>query len=146
MITNTNLFRKRALIVLVSAPAALLPAQLASQTDDVLISIPAGQYNQASHSVLSGLRVYQRLPGFFLVGADRQAVNQLTRAGLDVSILDDQPWSGQYAVVGTHPGNKGFRSYDGLADKVLYTSPDFDIIKAPRSSFEQLMARGFNCY
>ena len=145
MITHTKLFRRRALIVLVSAAAALLPAQLASQTDDVLISIPAGQYNQASHSVLSGLRVYQRLPGFFLAGADRQAVRQLTKARLEVVILDDQPWTDHYAVVGTHPGYKGFRSYDGLVGKVLYASPDFDLVKAPRSSFEQLRARGFTC-
>ena len=46
----------------------LLPPTLKSQTDNALLRIPIDQYERASQCVISGLRVYHRLPGFLLVG------------------------------------------------------------------------------
>jgi hypothetical protein len=124
----------------------LLPASLFSQTGDVLLRISAESFAQAQRTVLTALRVYHRFPEFLLVGADCKSVTQLSRAGLNASIIDDQPWSESYAVVGTHPGNQNQRSYNGLGCKILYSSIDFDIIKAAPHVFEQLRTLGFTCF
>jgi hypothetical protein len=125
--------------------SAIFPLQLFSQTDEVLIRIPTDQYSRASRSVLTGLRGYHRFPDFLLVGADHKAFTQLSRSGLDVRIIDDRPWSESYAVVASHPGNRYQRTYSGLNCRVLYSSSDFDIIKAERQVFEKLRASGFTC-
>jgi hypothetical protein len=124
----------------------LFPALLCSQTDEVLLKVPVDQYARASQIVLSGLRVYLRLPDVLLVGADRKAMAQLSRANLTVSIVDDRPWSEPYAVVGTHPGNQNQRRYSGLHCRLLYASQEIDIIKASPGVFEQLRSMGFTCF
>jgi hypothetical protein len=141
--TMNSLIRKSLGIALFVS--AVFPFQLFSQTDEVLMRVPTDQYTEASRSVVSGLRVYHRFPDFLLVGAEQRAVSQLGKAKLTASILDDQPWSASYAVVSTHPGNQHPRTYSGIHCKVLYTSTDFDIIKASPQVFEQLRALGFTC-
>ncbi len=124
---------------------AILPLQLLAQADEVLILLQADQVVQARLQVLTGLRVYHRFPDFFLAGADYKAVAQLNRAGLAANIIDDHPWSESYAVVGTHPGNRNQRTYSGLHCRIMYASPDFDIIKAEAKVFDRLRALGFTC-
>lgn len=145
MIEHSSIGKHWGVGFLVLAALMLCPNSLFSQSDDVLLRIPTNQYTQASQIVLSGLRVYHRFPDFLLVGADYKAVAQLGRAKLTVNIVDDNPWSESYAVVGTHPGNRHQRTYSGLSCRILYTSDDFDIIKADRQVFEQLRALGFTC-
>jgi hypothetical protein len=124
----------------------LCPMSLRSQTDEVLLRISTEQYAQASRSVVSGLRAYHRFPEFLLVGAEQKAVTQMRKAGLTATVLDDRPWIAPYAVVGTHPGNLRSRTYSGINCRVLYTSQDFDIIKASPEVFEQLRSIGFTCF
>jgi hypothetical protein len=143
---RSALLHCRAFVLLAFCVMMLFPSILSSQTDDVLLKIPVDQYVRASQCVLSGLRVYHRLPDFLLAGADRKAVAQLGRAHLTVSILDDRPWSELYAVVGTHPSNQRTRTYSGINCRVLYTSDDLDVIKASPQVFEQLRSMGFTCF
>jgi len=122
-----------------------VPTNLFSQTDEVLLRIPTEQFTDASRTVLTSLRVYHRFPEFLLAGADFKALTQLNKAHLGASIIDDRPWTDSYGVVGTHPGNKQQRTYSGLNCRVLYSSPDFDIVKATLQVFEQLRGRGYTC-
>ena len=141
--STTNLFRL-ALYFLLAAPI-LLTEQLFSQTDDVLIRIPTDEYIQACRNISSRLRVYQRFPEFLLAGCDHKAFAQMRNERLDASILDETPWSESYAVVSTHPGYKGGRTYVGVNCRVLYNSTDFDLVKAESNVFGQLRAAGYIC-
>jgi hypothetical protein len=116
-----------------------------SQVDEVLLTIPTDRFEQARHTVLSSLRVYHRLPDFLLVGSAREVATQLNKKGLGIAILDDNPWSEAYAVVGNHPGNRRSRSYDRINCRILYTSSEYDIIKAPARVFQRLREQGFTC-
>ncbi|HET6272287.1 MAG TPA: M28 family peptidase [Bacteroidota bacterium] len=140
--SSINRLKPPAFIVLA---LILLSTNLFSQTDEVLLRIPTDQFSEASRTVLTSLRVYQRSPEFLLVGADFKALAQLNKAHLNASIIDDRPWSDSYAVVGTHPGNKHQRTYTGLSCRVLHSSPDFDIVKAAPQVFEQLRELGYTC-
>lgn len=140
--TITNLVGSLSLLLLA---IALLPVALFSQTDNMLLQIPTDQYVRACRSVTTGLRVYQRFPDFLLVGCDYQALAQMGKGALNVSILDDNPWSDSYAVVSAHPGNKRERTYDGVNCRILYGSADFDLIKADSRVFDQLRAAGYVC-
>ncbi len=126
--------------------SAILPLQVFSQMEEVLMRLPANQYAKANRTVISVLRVYHRFDDFLLVGADHKAFSQCSRAGLAVRIIDDRPWSKSYAVVGTHPGNQRERSYNGLDCRILFSSPDYDIIKAEPHVFERLRESGFTCF
>lgn len=118
---------------------------LLAQRDEVLMRIPANELVAARRLSLTEIRVYHRFPDFFLVGTDRKGSLRFAKAGLAAYVLDDQPWSEPYAVVAVHPGNNGERKYNGVNCRILFTSTDFDIIKAHPVVFQQLREAGLAC-
>ncbi len=145
MRTSSTIAKLVGSLSLLQLAFVLTPAALFAQTDDVLLQIPTDQYARACRSVTTGLRAYQRFPDFLLVGCDHRALAQMGKRGLNVSILDDNPWSDSYAVVSTHPGNKHQRTYAGVNCRILYSSPDFDLIKADSRVLHQLRNAGYVC-
>jgi hypothetical protein len=123
------------------AIAADAQAQLPPR-DDVLLLVPADQIEG-----VTGVRIYQRLPDAFVVGAEHHAAVRLQRRGLEPLTLDASPWTQGYVylVVEELPVAAGRGGFSGLPVRILHRRNDLMIVKTTPETAAALRERGFSC-
>lgn len=106
--------------------------------------IPIQKFDEASSLTPTGLNVYHRMPEHFLVGAHQKLLLQLQRAGVTVTVVDQQPWSESYAVVTSLQQSKLRNEYSWCGVRVLFSKDDYQLVKGSRESFEVLRSHGLD--
>lgn len=116
-----------------------------SSRDEVLITIPASDCIEANRIAPLPLRVYHRLGEAYLAGTTRNVLHALRKRRIEFAIVDDQPWSLSYGVVGLpHPGKRGIRLSD-ITEPVLLRGDDYLLVKCSPRVLEALREQGFVC-
>jgi hypothetical protein len=115
-----------------------------AQSDDILITIPSKAALEATHLAPNPIRFYHRLGDAYLAGTSRATFMQLHKHGMQVLIIDEQPWTSSYAVVALHPG-KPVGSLERLSVRVVYIGDDYRLVKGSAELFQQLRDQGFVC-
>ncbi len=123
----------------------VFPVLSNAQVDEVLVTIPSVSATEAVRVAPSPIHFYHRLEDGYLAGTSRITTSYLKKRGIDVVVVDDQPWSESYAIVAKpHPG-KADVSLDNLTGRVLLAGNDFRLVKGSESYFERLREQGFVC-
>lgn len=92
--------KRMILITLLSAVvfSGPLSGQDKATHDGVLFTLPLNESTRVS-AYFPEVKLYHRFPEAVLLGASHQVWDRLRKAGFDVTLVDDQPWSKTYAVI-----------------------------------------------
>lgn len=116
-----------------------------AQQDEVFIAIPAAVCPQALQIAPSPIRLYHRLGASYLAGTTRRTFSYLKKRHIECVIVDDRPWSMQYAIVSRpHPMQRD-QALDALAAIIAFAEGDEVVIKGTSAMFDELRSRGFAC-
>jgi hypothetical protein len=133
------------IIILIFSTVVFAAQGAFAQTDEVLVRVPSADFARAHRIAPAHFRSYQRLSDFILVGTSRKIAAALNRSGIAGAIVDEQAWSGSYAVAAPHPGYSGEKPYVRAGCRVLVAGMDYDLIKGTREQFELLRSSGYSC-
>lgn len=129
--------------MLVSGAAGQAPATI-DVRDDVLILFPFRDAAKAERATVAGVRVYRRLPEAVLAGATLDDLRRFDHAGLRYDIVDRDPWSREYALVGAFRHARIQESYPGCDLFVLRSWTDHQLVKGGSAGFQTLRDRGYS--
>lgn len=137
-----NRFIISLVICLAATPSAFAQS---GAGDQVLITIPSRDCLEALRVAPQPIRFYHRLADFFVAGTTQQTYAYLARNGMDVVILDAQPWTDSYALASyPHPAAQHLR-VEGTGARALLRGSDFFLVKGSTTAIDELRKRGFVC-
>lgn len=127
------------IFVFFMSPSFLFAEEAPDQ--ELLVMVPEGVARGLESK--TDVRFYHRLPGWYIAGMSHKTFKLLATAS--VTLLDDRPWSGEYAVVSPLPGKRQYEDYSQLGVHLLARVDDLDIVRGSAHAFEDLRKRGFSC-
>lgn len=130
------------IIVLMAAPSSFSQS---AASDELLITIPSGDCNEALRVAPTPIRFYHRLADGYMAGTTRQSFAYLSRRGIDVVILDAQPWTDSYALASYPHESAHHLRVEGTGAQVLLAGSDVFLVKGPIAAIDELRKRGFVC-
>ena len=141
----TQILRSIVRVVMASCSLAIAvgiaEASDADNRDELLVLIPVD--NSRDVQFMQGIRVYHRLPQYYIAGTSRGGYERFVRADSRTVLLDENPWYSRYAIVSLHPGSS--RLGDLFAFHVLANVDDIYIVRGTRAEFSILREKGFSC-
>ncbi len=134
-----RLFRSLGRTIVIAAVTFISASVSQAQNVELLVTIRSENVESARRLSPSPVALYHRLDERYVAGVSRTSFDLLRRRGIPLTIIDDKPWTGEYAVV-AHP-------IDGtplpLGSLPLVSGSDWVLMKSSRQHFEQLQHQGF---
>lgn len=113
--------------------------------DELLMTIPSSDCLAALRVAPDPIRFYHRLADCYVAGTTRQSFAYLNKKGMDVVILDAQPWTDSYALASYPHASAQHLRVDGAGARVLLSGSDFFLVKGSTAAIDELRKRGFVC-
>jgi hypothetical protein len=134
-------FLLSAMLILIASGTNAQLSATGSRADDLILLVEAGTHGLNA----TPLRIYQRIGEEVVAGVRRSELAALDRQGVKYRIIDENPWSTPYAVVGSPLSVMPIAEEEMVRDRSIARSGDIDVIKGTPEIFAALRARGFSC-
>lgn len=126
------------LMIAVATACVMAASAFSQQQVELLVTIRSESVEIAKRISPTPVKLYHRLDERYVAGVSRTGYNLLTKRGIPLTIIDDMPWTNQYAIVAQSIDGPPVAG-GGLA---LASGMDWVLIKASGEYFDALARAG----